>query len=58
MAMRIVAKGRARAGKSSFAILVSRYLTLQTLLIDLDSDLGLADMLGLYLGKEGYKLQK
>jgi cellulose biosynthesis protein BcsQ len=58
MARKIVSTGRGGAGKSSFAILVSRYLTPPTLLIDLDSNLGPADMLELYFGKEGYKLQK
>lgn len=53
MARRIVATGRGGAGKSSFAVLVSRYLTPPTLLVELDPDLGLADMLGFDLGREG-----
>ena len=53
MARRIVATGRGGAGKSSFAVLVSRYLTPPTLLVELDPDLGLADMLGFDLGGEG-----
>jgi CO dehydrogenase nickel-insertion accessory protein CooC1 len=58
MAKKIVSTGRGGAGKSSFAVLVSRYLKLPTLLIDLDPDLGLADMLGFDFRKEGYKLEK
>jgi len=46
MARRIVSMGRGGAGKSSFATLVNRYLKPPTLLVDLDPDLGLADMLG------------
>ena len=49
----IVSTGRGGAGKSSFAVLVSRYLTPPTLLVELDPDLGLADMLGFDLGREG-----
>jgi len=57
MARKIVATGRGGAGKSSFATLTSRYLKPLTLLVDLDPDLGLADMLGFDFRKEGYKLQ-
>ena len=58
MAKKIVSTGRGGAGKSSFAVLVSRYLKPPTLLIDLDPDLGLADMLVFDFAKAGYKLQK
>ena len=58
MAKKIVCTGRREAGKSSFAVLVSRYLKPPTLLIDLDPDLGLTDILGFDFRKEGYKLQK
>ncbi len=53
MARTIVATGRGGAGKSAFAALVSRFLKPPTLLVDLDPDLGLADMLGFDLGREG-----
>jgi CO dehydrogenase maturation factor len=53
MARTIVATGRGGAGKSAFAALVSRFLKPPTLLVDLDPDLGLADMLGFDLGGEG-----
>lgn len=53
MVRKIVATGRGGAGKSAFAALASRYLKPPTLLVDLDPDLGLADMLGFDLGREG-----
>lgn len=53
MARIIVVTGRGGAGKSAFAALVSRFLNPPTLLVDLDPDLGLADMLGFDLGREG-----
>ena len=53
MARRIVSTGRGGAGKSAFAVLVSRYLNPPTLLVDLDPDLSLADMLGFDFAKEG-----
>jgi CO dehydrogenase nickel-insertion accessory protein CooC1 len=58
MARSIVSTGRGGTGKSSFAVLVSRYLKPLTLLVDLDPDLGLADILGFNFRKEVYKLEK
>jgi CO dehydrogenase nickel-insertion accessory protein CooC1 len=53
MARRIVSTGRRAAGKSTFTALVSRYMKPLTLLVDLDSDLSLADMVGFDFHKEG-----
>jgi cellulose biosynthesis protein BcsQ len=48
--------GRGGAGKSTFAVLASRYLKPPTLFVDLDPDLSLADILGFNFYKGGYEL--
>jgi CO dehydrogenase maturation factor len=52
MGKKIVVTGRGGTGKSTFAALVSRYLTAPMLLIDIDPDQSLAEMLGIDLEQE------
>jgi CO dehydrogenase nickel-insertion accessory protein CooC1 len=53
MVKKIVSTGRRGTWKSTFTALVSRYIKPPTLLVDLDSDLSLADMLGFDFSKAG-----
>jgi len=53
MAKVIVTTGRGGTGKSTFSVMISRYLAPPLLLIDVDPDQSLSDMLEVDLEKEG-----